>query len=168
MAIATKAKPNIEDGLSEREQKLSEASAAADRLARELGGKLKEAQALIDQRRQLVHHQPELVTHTGEPTSKSNEVAGIDRELRKLGDLEDLRAQAEHARRPPTSAQPGTEAFRRCVVAFAKGTRGSVTADDAARVICRQATPPVSGEAFGRCVSSTKTLILGLRALRAQ
>ena len=167
MAIATKAKPNIEDGLSEREQKLSEASAAADRLARELGGKLKEAQALIDQRRQLVHHQPELVTHTGEPTARATRF-WHRRELRKLGDLEDLRAQAEHARRPPTSAQPGTEAFRRCVVAFAKGTRGSVTADDAARVICRQATPPVSGEAFGRCVSSTKTLILGLRALRAQ
>jgi hypothetical protein len=70
--------------------------------------------------------------------------------------------------RPPTSAQPGTEAFRNCVVAFAKGTRGAVTADDAARVICRQATPPLPGDEFGRCVSSTKTLILGLRALRAQ
>jgi hypothetical protein len=70
--------------------------------------------------------------------------------------------------RPPTSAQPGTEAFRRCVVAFAKGTRGAVTADDAARVICRQATPPLPGDEFGRCVSSTKTLVLGLRAIRAQ
>jgi hypothetical protein len=70
--------------------------------------------------------------------------------------------------RPPTSAQPGTEAFRNCVVAFAKGVRGAVTADDAARVICRQATPPLPGDRFGACVSSTKTLVLGLRALRAQ
>jgi hypothetical protein len=70
--------------------------------------------------------------------------------------------------RPPTSAQPGTEAFRNCVVAFAKGTRGTVAADDAARVICRQATPPLPGDKFGACVSSTKTLIQGLRALRAQ
>ena len=70
--------------------------------------------------------------------------------------------------RPPTSAQPGTEAFRNCVVALAKGVRGEMTADDAARRICRQATPPLPGEAFGRCVASTKTLVLGLRALRAQ
>jgi hypothetical protein len=70
--------------------------------------------------------------------------------------------------RPPTSTQPGTEAFRNCVRAFAKGVRGAVTADDAARFICRQATPPLPGEQFGRCVSSTKTLVLGLRALRAQ
>jgi hypothetical protein len=70
--------------------------------------------------------------------------------------------------RPPISAEPGTVAFRNCVRAFARGTRGEVTADDAARVICRQATPPLSGEAFGRCVSSTKTLVLGLRALRAE
>jgi hypothetical protein len=70
--------------------------------------------------------------------------------------------------RPPTSAEPGSEAFRTCVVALAKGTRGTVTADDAARTVCRQATPPLPGDEFGRCVSSTKTLILGLRALRAQ
>ena len=70
--------------------------------------------------------------------------------------------------RPPTSTEPGTEAFRTCVRALAKGTRGAVTADDAARVACRQATPPLPGEEFGSCVSSTKTLVLGLRAIRAQ
>jgi hypothetical protein len=70
--------------------------------------------------------------------------------------------------RPPTNAQPGTQAFRTCVVAFAKATRGAVTADDAARVICRNATPPLPGDKFGRCVASTKTLIGGLKALRAQ
>ena len=70
--------------------------------------------------------------------------------------------------RPPYNNQPGTPAFRTCVTAFAKATRGSVTANDAARVTCRNATPPLPGDQFGACVSSTKTLIQGLRALRAQ
>ncbi len=70
--------------------------------------------------------------------------------------------------RPPYNNQPGTAAFRTCVTAFAKATRGSVTADDAARVTCRNATPPLPGDKFGACVSSTKTLIYGLRAIRAQ
>jgi hypothetical protein len=70
--------------------------------------------------------------------------------------------------RPPYSTTPGTQAFRTCVVALAKGTRGDVSAYDAARVSCRQATPPLAGDQFGECVSSTRTLILGLRALRAQ
>jgi hypothetical protein len=70
--------------------------------------------------------------------------------------------------RPPTDNQPGTAAFRTCVTTLAKATKGSVTADDAARTICRNATPPLPGTAFGECVSSTKTMVLGLRALRAQ
>ena len=70
--------------------------------------------------------------------------------------------------RPPTDNKPGTEAFRTCVKAFAKANRGDVTADDAARVICRHATPPLPGVEFGKCVSSTKTLIHGLQAIRAQ
>jgi hypothetical protein len=70
--------------------------------------------------------------------------------------------------RPPTNNQPGTQAFRTCVTTLAKATRGAVTADDAARVICRNATPPLPGDTFGACVSSTKTLIGGLRAIRAQ
>jgi hypothetical protein len=70
--------------------------------------------------------------------------------------------------RPPYSTQPGTANFYNCVRGLAKGVRGTITADDAARVTCRQATPPLPGDEFGRCVSSTKTLVLGLRALRAQ
>ena len=70
--------------------------------------------------------------------------------------------------RAPYNAQPGTPEFSKCVTALAKGTKGDVTADDAARVTCRQATPPLSGKAFGDCVSSTKTLVQGLRAIRAQ
>ncbi len=70
--------------------------------------------------------------------------------------------------RPPYSTQPGTTNFYTCVRALAKGTRGEVSAYDAARVACRQATPPLSEEEFGTCVSSTRTLVLGLRAIRAQ
>ena len=70
--------------------------------------------------------------------------------------------------RPPTDNKPGTPAFRTCVTAFAKANKGNVTADDAARVICRNATPPLPGRKFGECVSSTKTLVHGLQAIKAQ
>jgi hypothetical protein len=70
--------------------------------------------------------------------------------------------------RPPYNNQPGTEAFRTCVTTFAKANKGSESASDAARVTCRNATPPLPGAKFGACVSSTKTLVLGLRAIRAQ
>ena len=69
--------------------------------------------------------------------------------------------------RAPYNNQPGTAAFRTCVTTFAKATRGNVTADDAARVTCRNATPPLPGVKFGECVSSTKTLIHGLQAIKA-
>jgi hypothetical protein len=70
--------------------------------------------------------------------------------------------------RAPYSTQPGTADFGRCVQALAKGTKGTQTASDAALKACRQATPPLPGDQFGDCVASTKTLIRGLRALRAQ
>jgi hypothetical protein len=69
--------------------------------------------------------------------------------------------------RPPTNNQPGSEAFRTCVTNFAKGTRGTETASDAARKICRNATPPLPGVKFGECVSSTQKLIGGLQAIKA-
>ena len=70
--------------------------------------------------------------------------------------------------RPPTDNKPGSEAFRTCVTNFAKGTKGTETASDAARKICRNATPPLPGVKFGECVSSTQKLIGGLQAIRAQ
>jgi hypothetical protein len=71
-------------------------------------------------------------------------------------------------KREPYNAKPSTPEFRKCVTALAKGTKGTKTASDAARVTCRQATPPLSGKEFGKCVSSTKTLVQGLQAIRAQ
>lgn len=71
-------------------------------------------------------------------------------------------------KREPYNAKPGTPEFAKCVTALAKGTKGSASPSDAARVTCRQATPPLSGKEFGACVSSTKTLVHGLEAIRAQ
>ena len=70
--------------------------------------------------------------------------------------------------RPPYNNQPGSAAFKTCVTTFAKATHGNETASDAARVTCRNATPPLPGDQFGACVSSTKTLVHGLQAIRAQ
>jgi hypothetical protein len=71
-------------------------------------------------------------------------------------------------KREPYNAKPSTPEFSKCVTALAKGTKAAKTASDAARVTCRQATPPPSGKEFGKCVSSTKTLVQGLKAIRAQ
>jgi hypothetical protein len=67
--------------------------------------------------------------------------------------------------RAPYNTTPGTSDFAECVKQLAKGTNGNETASDAARTLCRQATSPPSGRQFGECVSSTKTLVEGLRAL---
>jgi hypothetical protein len=69
--------------------------------------------------------------------------------------------------RAPYSTSPGTPEFGDCVKALGKGTRDTVGASDAARTACRQATPPLPGDEFGACVSSTKTLVQGLKALHA-
>ena len=71
-------------------------------------------------------------------------------------------------KREPYNTKPGTPEFSKCVTALAKGTKGTTSPSDAARITCRQATPPLSGKEFGKCVSSTKTLVEGLVAIRAQ
>jgi hypothetical protein len=71
-------------------------------------------------------------------------------------------------KREPYNTKPGTPEFAKCVKALAHGTNGSASPSDAARVACRQATPPLPGVEFGKCVSSTKTLVQGLKAIRAQ
>ena len=60
--------------------------------------------------------------------------------------------------------QPGTE-FSRCVAEHRKGTNGEKSAESAARTTCRETHP---GSDFGKCVASTRTLVLGLRGLKAQ
>jgi hypothetical protein len=67
--------------------------------------------------------------------------------------------------RAPYNTNPGTSDFAECVKQLARATNGNETASNAARTLCRDATPPSSGRQFGQCVSSTKTLVQGLRAL---
>jgi len=67
--------------------------------------------------------------------------------------------------RPPYDTSADNVNHGKCVKALANGVRGDETASDAARTACRQATPPLPGDEFGACVSSTKTLVQGLSAL---
>ncbi len=71
-------------------------------------------------------------------------------------------------KREPYNTKPGTPEFSKCVRALARGTNGTTRPSDAARVTCRNATPPLPGRKFGQCVSSTKTLVEGLAAIKAQ
>jgi hypothetical protein len=70
--------------------------------------------------------------------------------------------------RPPYDIARDNRDHADCVRALAQGVNGGESASDAARRACRQATPPLPGDEFGKCVSSTKTLLHGLRALKAR
>ena len=71
-------------------------------------------------------------------------------------------------KREPYNTKPGTPEFAKCVRGLARGTNGLASPSDAARITCRNATPPLPGRKFGECVASTKTLVEGLVAIRAQ
>ena len=60
---------------------------------------------LTDERVELVNRQPELVDHRHAPVDEANAVADVDRRLAELGDLGDLAARVEHARRLEQSAR---------------------------------------------------------------
>jgi hypothetical protein len=112
MTTATATKPkDVLAGLAERDQKWSDARAKASELGREHGAKLKRAQELQDERRRAIHHDPELVDYRDQPTTKDNQIAKIDRELGKLGDLQDLWQRVEHARRLERSAEQSRRDF---------------------------------------------------------
>jgi hypothetical protein len=65
--------------------------------------------------------------------------------------------------------KPGSADFRTCMAEHRKGVSGQKSAAEAAREICKRSDPPAEDpNAFGKCVSSTRTLILGLRGLKAQ
>lgn len=81
---------------------------------------------------------------------------------------EQAKAYGVICKREPYNTKPGTPEFSKCVRALARGTNGTTSPSDAARITCRNATPPLPGRKFGECVSSTKTLVEGLVAIRAQ
>jgi hypothetical protein len=63
---------------------------------------------------------------------------------------------------------PGSTQFRACVHEHKQGVNGQKSAAAAARAICRLGDAPPRSPEFGKCVTSTQTLILGLRGLKAQ
>jgi hypothetical protein len=101
LTTATKTRPKADAlaALAEREQAWADAKGEADRLGSEFDQKFRQAEALGDERRRLIHHEPGLVDHHGNPVADDNAAAAIDRQLTALGDLADLHAQADHARK---------------------------------------------------------------------
>jgi hypothetical protein len=110
-ATKTRAKPSVEGGLKEREQKWNKARAKASALGSEHGIKLRQAQELADQRRQLIHRNPELVDHLGVPVGPNNPVGKVVQAVEKLGDLQDLALQVEHARQVERSTKQSWDDF---------------------------------------------------------
>ena len=108
---ATRTKPSVEDGLEERTEKLNEARDEASALATEHSGKLRQARALDDGRRQLIHRDPELVDHLGAPVGPDNPVGEIDKQVAALGDLNDLARRVEHSRQIERSAKQSWDDF---------------------------------------------------------
>jgi hypothetical protein len=111
VTTATKAKaPKAPDLLAEVDR-LERAWREAEAKAKDAG--TKHAQAfnrhteLADQRRRLAHREPHLVDHLGQPNPDitDNPVKAIDAEIAKLGDVNDLLARRDHARRLTEAAK---------------------------------------------------------------
>jgi hypothetical protein len=72
--------------------------------------------------------------------------------------------------RAPNNHEPGTQAFKTCVAQHRQGVNGQKSARAAALAACRNSFPPAerNSEDFRDCVAETRTLIVGLRGLKAQ
>jgi hypothetical protein len=70
--------------------------------------------------------------------------------------------------RPPYDVPRNNADFSDCVRALAQGVNGHESARDAARTACRQGEQNPGGQQFGKCVADTRTLIQGLRTLKAR
>ena len=91
--------------LAELEAALAKATEQSNVIGQELRSSQEEVDVLLDHRRRLVHSDPELVNHRGEPTkAKGNPVGQVDKKLAEY-DLEDLRARYDHARALERKAQ---------------------------------------------------------------
>jgi hypothetical protein len=107
MPTATRTRDALGE-LEHLEAEWQRATATASNLASDHGRKLRLAGELTDKRRQLVHRSPELDNHTGAAADPKNEAGQIDREIAKLGDLNDLAAQVSQARRLEEAAKLAT------------------------------------------------------------
>ena len=77
----------------------------ASRIGSEYHSKFQQFRGLHDRRHQLAHREPRLVDHQGQPAEPGNAIAEIDKEVAALGDLNDLGAQVEHARKVAAKAE---------------------------------------------------------------
>ena len=114
--MTTATKPRQTDPLAEleaREKAWAEAKATAAGLGSEFGAVSRQLQALQDQRRRLVFHQPALVDYHGQPNPDvdDNPVAAVDAQIAELGDLEDLHARMLHARQLEQSAKQAKDDY---------------------------------------------------------
>jgi hypothetical protein len=96
--------PKARNPLTELDQ-LEQAWREAETRAGEASSKHAEAfnghRELADQRRRLAHGDPNLVDHLGNPNPdiENNPIRQLDTEAEKLGDVADLQARKDHARR---------------------------------------------------------------------
>jgi hypothetical protein len=110
MTTATRKKTDPLTELEAREQAHAEAKATASDLGSEWGTRSRQLQALHDERRRLVFHDPTLVDHTGAAVG-DNRIAEIDAEIAKLGDLGELESRLAHARQIADSAKQAVDGY---------------------------------------------------------
>lgn len=112
MTTATKARPKASAlaDLEQLESDWAEAKRTRSELGAELKAKHEEQRALFDRRQHLIHREPGLVDHLGNPLEADNVIAAIDSQLGKLGDLDDLNARYAHAQRLEEAAKQATHA----------------------------------------------------------
>ena len=113
MTTATKTRPKANPlaELEARERAHAEAKATASELGSEWGAKVREYEALQDDRRRLVFRDPTLIDHHGNPAADDNPVAAIDAQIAELGDLPDLEARVHHARQIEQSAKQAKDDY---------------------------------------------------------
>jgi hypothetical protein len=97
-ATPTRRKADPLTELHRREQAIEKARKQDRRDGRDLANKVQRSRELHDERRRLIHREPGLVDHLGNPVDKKNPIAEIDREIASLGDLTEAQAKYEHAK----------------------------------------------------------------------
>lgn len=110
MTTATR-KPTVLAELEKYEERWQAAADGASQASRTFAEKHAKALALLDQARAAAHRDPELIDHQGNPVDPKNEVGKLHGEIAKLGDLADLQARAEHARKIEEKAKREAHAF---------------------------------------------------------
>ncbi len=109
--MTTKTKPSATDELQQLRQLWADAKAAADDLGRDFTTRRNQAQDLAEDRQHHIRREPGLVDHVGAPVDAGNEIAKIDAELEKVGDLVDLHARFDHARALEARAKEKVDAY---------------------------------------------------------